>query len=122
MEILPNYWTYKSPIEAKKDVLKFRPYSGPNQTRSLSGEDEYHEWEIGNDDSDHDNFLALKAFWRVHYPGVQFYLHDVQLDETRVYEIDSNLSEHYNHQDSYSWKMRISEAFPYTVISGAPPP
>lgn len=119
---IPNYWTYQNPIEATKDTLRFTPYFGPEQTRGFGDGGAHHNWEIGDDDSDHDNFVTIKSFWETNFPGVHFYLYDPQLDETRTYEIDSTLTFHYNHQDSYSWKMKIKEVYPYTKISGPPPP
>lgn len=122
MDVIPNFWVWKTPITAKKDVLVFTPIFGPSQTRSFGDGNPHHDWELGNDDSDHDDFLEIKEFWDNHYPGVQFYMYDPQLNETRTYEIDSDFSEHYNHADSYSWSFRIKECYPFAVITGTPPP
>jgi hypothetical protein len=122
LDTIPNFWTYKDPINAKKAALIFTPIWGPTQTRSFGDGSAQHDWELSNDDSSHEDFLTIKAFWVAKYPGVQFYLYDVQLNETRVYEIDSDFSEHYNHQDSYAWSFRIKECHPFAVIVGPPSP
>lgn len=122
METIPNFWAYKTPIEAKKEVLLFKPYSGPTQTRSFGSGAPQHHWKLGDPDINHEDFLEIKEFWDTHFPGVQFYLWDPQLDESRVYEIVSNFANHYNTEDSYSWSFRISECYPYTVTEGPPPP
>lgn len=121
MEVIPNYWEWKTPITAKKKVLAFEPYYGPRQTRTFGLGDPQHDWELGNNDSSYENFIEIKEFWNEHYPGVDFYLYDPPLDETRVYQIDSDMAESYNHADSFAWSFRIKESFPYTVISGPPP-
>lgn len=117
MDTIPNYWAYKAPIEAEKDVLIFRPIYGPSQTRGFGDGSPIHKWEIGNDDSDQTNFLAIKAFWVAKYPGVAFILNDVVIGEKRAYEFDSNLAYQYNPGgESYSWSVRIKEVYPYVVI------
>jgi hypothetical protein len=122
MDVIPNTWEMKTPIEAKKSVLIFRPYFGPTQTRSFGAGDPSHDWELGSSDSARDDYIEIKHFWDDHFPGIQFYLYDVELDETRVYEIISDFSGHYNTPDSYAWSFRISECYPFTVIAGSPPP
>lgn len=120
MATIPNYWVWKTPIVAQKDVGRFKPYSGPSQTRGFGNGNPCHKWELGNDDSDHDEFAEIKTFWDDNYPGVEFDLYDPQLDESRVYEITSNFTEHYNHADSYAWSFTIEEVFPYTATAGEP--
>lgn len=122
MDTIPNFWVWKTPITASKAVLMFTPYWGPTQSRSFGDGSPSHNWELGNDDCSHEDFNTIKTFWATHYPGIQFYLYDPQLNESRIYEIDSDFGEHYNDGDSYSWSFRIKEAYPYTRIAGAPPP
>lgn len=122
MDVIPNFWEWKTPITARKNVLKFKPYAGPSQTRTFGTSQPFHDWELGNGDSSFENFQTIKAFWNTHHPTPSFYLYDPVLDETRTYEIDSDFAETYNHQDSYSWSFRISELYPYTRIAGPPPP
>jgi len=115
--ILPNYWDYKNPVHAKKNVLIWRPIHGPSQSRGFGDNKPIHDWELGNDDSSYENYLEMKAFWDYHYPGKLFDMIDPVLLERRVYEIDSDFDSLYNHQDSYAWSMRIKEAYPYAVIA-----
>ena len=114
MDIIPNFWTYKNPISAKKSVLMFIPMFGPTQTRSVGDGSPVHNWELSNDDLSHEDFLAIYAFWNSHYPGVSIELHDPQLSVKRVYQIDSDFNFHYNGADSYSVNFRIQEVYPYT--------
>jgi hypothetical protein len=121
MEVLPNYWEYKSPAEARKDVSVFTPYWGPDQTRGYGDGSPRHHWELGNADSAREDAIEMKAFWGEHFPGIQFYMYDPEVDETRVYTFDSNYGFHYNPGDSHAWSVRIKEAWPYTRIAGTPP-
>lgn len=115
--ILPNYWTFKDPVHAKKEVQIWRPISGPSQSRSFGDPTKaIHDWELSDDDSSYENFLEMKAFWLYHYPGRQFDMVDPVLLERRTYEFDSDFDSMYNHQDSYTWSVRIKEAYPYAVI------
>lgn len=120
LNVLPQLWTWKAPITIDKDVLVFKPYYGPSQTRSFGPGDSFHSWEIGDDDADELSYNTMLQFWENHYPGVEFFMYDPQLDETRTYEIDSGFGAMYNHSVSYSWKFRIKESYPYTVTPGAP--
>jgi hypothetical protein len=119
--VIPNFWTWKTPITAAKSVLVFRPYYGPVQTRTFGIGELQHAWELSNDDSSYADFNTIKTFWNTNYPGIDFYLYDPQLNETRLYQIDSDFAESYNHQDSFSWGFRIRETFPYTKLVGPPP-
>jgi len=114
--IIPNYFGWKTPIHAKKDVLIFKPIYGPTQTRGFGDSSAIHDWELGNDDSEVDNFDELKAFWDWHHPGRQFDLDDPITLERRVYETDSDLDYHYLDSGGVTWAMRIKEAYPYTVV------
>lgn len=115
--VIPNFWTWRNPIHAKKDVLIFKPVYGPTQTRGFGDSSPIHDWELGNEDSEIDNFLELKAFWDWHHPGRPFDLVDPVLEERRTYESDSDLNYHYNDSGGVSWSMRIKEAYPYAVVA-----
>lgn len=116
MALIPNYWQLKTPIKAHKDVLIWRPYAGPTQTRTFGSGAAQHEYELGNDDSEIDQFEELREFWDDHYPGVSFELNDPVTQETRAYEFDSDLSFNYNENGGVAWKVLIKEIFPYVVI------
>lgn len=120
-DTIPNTWDYKRPITAHKDVLVFQPYFGPRQTRTFGDGSEQHSWEIGNDDTDRTDFIAMKTFWNTHFPGVPVYLYDPQLDEHRTYEIDSDMNISYAAGESYAWSYKIREVYPYTAVAGPPP-
>lgn len=121
MDTIPNYWEWKNPVEAKKDVRVFRPYYGPSQTRGFGNSSAIHEWELGADDSDFDDFTEMKEFWNSHYPGIPVILFDPVLIEARVYEINSDFSALYNPGgNSFSWKFRIREAYPYETVEIPP--
>lgn len=115
--IIPNYWTWKTPIVAKKEVLTFKPIYGPTQTRGFGDSPAMHDWELGNDDSSFENFQEIKAFWNWHHPGLQFDMIDPVQVERRRYEVDSDYGFQYNHADSYQWSFRIREAWPFHVIA-----
>jgi hypothetical protein len=114
--VLPNYWEFQNPIEAVKKKLEFEPIAGPTQHRTFGSPAPQHKWELGADDSSYDERNAMKAFWDWHDPGVQFLMFDPVLSETRRYETDSNWSELYKPGDSYSWKFRIKEVWPYAIV------
>jgi hypothetical protein len=120
-DTIPNTWDYKKQITAAKKVLVFEPYSGPRQTRTFGDGTPIHSWEIGNEDSDRADFIAIKQFWDDHYPGIPFYLYDPQVDEYRTFEIDSDFAQTYAQGESYSWGFRIKEVFPYLAVVGTPP-
>lgn len=113
--IIPNYWTWKNPIHAKKDGLIWRPIYGPSQSRGFGDSSAIHDWELGNDDSEIDRAVEMLAFWDYHHPGRQFDLDDPVLEERRTYEIDSDIDYHYNDSGGVTWSFRIKEAFPYAV-------
>lgn len=113
--IIPNYWTWKTPIHAKKDVLIFRPIYGPSQTRGFGDSSPIHDWELGNEDSEIDRFQEIRDLWDWHHPGRQFDLIDPVLEERRTYETDSDIDYHYNDSGGVTWHLRIKEAYPYVV-------
>lgn len=113
MAVLPNYWSWKNPVIMKKDVLIFKPISGPKQTRTLSPS--AHNWELGNEDTSYERFLEMEAFWDAHHPGKKFAMIDPVKNERRTYQTDSDYNGHYNSADSFSWSGRIEEAWPYVV-------
>lgn len=113
--IIPNYWTWKTPIHAKKEGLIWRPIYGPTQSRGFGNSSAIRDWELGNDDSEIDKFKELYAFWNYHHFGRQFDLSDPVLEERRTYEIDSDLDYHYNDSGGVTWSLRIKEAYPYVV-------
>lgn len=114
--VIPNYWDYQNPIEAVKKKLEFEPIAGPTQHRTFGGPSPQHKWELGSDDSGRDEYLEMKAFWDWHDPGKQFLMYDPQAEETRRYETDSNWSGLYKVGESYSWKFRIKEVWPFAII------
>lgn len=114
--VIPNYWDYQNPIEAIKKKLQFEPIAGPTQNRSFGSPASQHRWELGSDDNSREQYLEMKAFWDWHDPGKQFLMWDPQAEETRRYETDSNWSGLYKVGESYSWKFRIKEVWPYAII------
>jgi hypothetical protein len=114
--VFPNYWAWRTPIHAKKDVLVWRPIFGPSQTRGFGDGSAIHDWELGNEDSEITRFDAIKAFWEYHHPGRQFDLVDPVREERRTYEFDSDLDYHYNDSGGVTWSVRIKEAYPYAAI------
>lgn len=116
MALIPNYWEFKTPIKAHKDVLVWRPYAGPTQTRTFGAGAVQHEYELGNSDDEEDQFFEIKTFWIDRYPGVSFELYDPISDETRSFEFDSDLSFHYNENGGVAWKVLIKEVYPYAII------
>jgi hypothetical protein len=113
--IIPNYWTWRNPIHAKKEGLIWRPIYGPTQTRGFGDSSAIHDWELGNDDSEIEKFEEMYAFWNYHHFGRQFDLNDPVLEERRTYEIDSDIDYHYNDSGGVTWSLRIKEAYPYVV-------
>lgn len=115
--VIPNYWEYQNPLEAVKKKLEFEPIAGPTQHRIFGGNSNpQHRWELGANDSSFDERNEMKAFWDWHDPGKLFLMWDPVINETRRYETDSNWSELYKPGDSFSWKFRIKEVWPYAII------
>lgn len=114
--VIPNYWEYRNPVEAVKKKLEFEPVWGPTQHRTFGSPNSQHKWELGADDSSYEEFFEIKPFWDWHDPGKNFLLWDPISNETRRYETDSNFGFIYKEGDSFSWKFRIKEVWPYAII------
>lgn len=114
--VIPNYWEYRNSLEVVKEKLEFKPKTGPTQHRTFGNNLPQHRWELGADDSSYDEYLEMKAFWDWHDPGKPFLMWDPVVNETRRYETDSNWSGLYKEGDSFSWKFRIKEVWPYALV------
>lgn len=119
VDTIPNYWEWKNQITSKKENARiFIPQFGSSITSLAEGfANPGLSWEIGNEDSSYENFIVIRDFFRSHRQ-FQFYLHDPQLLETRLYEMEINtkFEFHYNHADSFSWKFSIRECYPFELI------
>jgi hypothetical protein len=113
--VIPNYWSFKNPVRARKEVQVFRPKYGPTQTRGFGLGELIHDWELSNPNNEVERFKELKAFYGYHHPGKLFDLIDPVLGERRVYLFDSELEYDYTPEGMISWRVRIAEQYPYVA-------
>lgn len=112
--LLPNYWAWKTPVTAERDMLIFRPQAGPSQSRTLSGR--YMVYQLGNDQLPEDEFYLLLNFHTFHHNGLkQFWLDDPTLQRKVLFESDSKLQFSPITAGFFSFNWQIREAWPYTV-------
>jgi hypothetical protein len=113
--VLPTFWEWKTPIEAKKKTLTFEAVDGPDQTRTLSGTREFYK--LGADDSSYAEGVEMKAFQEAHHPVKKFWLLDPVQRRKAKFNTDSTFSFAYNDQDSWQWNFSVKQAWPYTWVT-----
>lgn len=116
--VLPRFWDRQTPKQAKKNVLMFEPYDGPDQSITKGGRRLF--WECGHSDVDEDQFNELFDFWDWHHPGKEFWVDDPKAPRSvgKVkYKTDSDLDfkDSVTGPDSYDVRFRLKQAWPYGV-------
>lgn len=117
MGLLPNYWAYHSPVRAKSDILKFKPQSGPTQSRSLNPIQLIYQ--IGSNSTGEDKFEELLAFYYWHRHGKKFVIQDYSLKpypRRSLCEASSDMTFTPDGKLGFEWNWEIEESWPYGSV------
>lgn len=110
--VMQSYWEWRTPATTGSDLDIFEPEEGPEQAISRSG---YRgRYDTGSEDTGYDEFMEMWQFYKDHHlTRKSFVVYDPTVNKRSLYLTDSEFEWHANHPQSYYWKFKIKEAYPY---------